>query len=107
MPLYMSTFGYKPEVWADLIKSPGDREGDSPRDPRAGWLQAARALVCLRQKVKQFALNEAAGSAPERAESRSGWPQTGVLEQSSRTTVVRCRFDDMLTTGVEELRTAW
>ena len=26
MPLYMSTFGYKPEVWAGLVKSPEDRE---------------------------------------------------------------------------------
>jgi uncharacterized protein with GYD domain len=26
MPLYMSTFGYKPEVWAELIKSPENRE---------------------------------------------------------------------------------
>jgi uncharacterized protein with GYD domain len=26
MPLFMSTFGYKPEVWADLIKSPENRE---------------------------------------------------------------------------------
>ena len=26
MPLYMSTFGYKPEVWAGLIKSPENRE---------------------------------------------------------------------------------
>jgi uncharacterized protein with GYD domain len=26
MPLYMSTFGYKPEVWAGLVKSPENRE---------------------------------------------------------------------------------
>jgi uncharacterized protein with GYD domain len=26
MPLYMSTFGYKPEVWAGLMKSPENRE---------------------------------------------------------------------------------
>jgi uncharacterized protein with GYD domain len=26
MPLYMSTFGYTPEVWAGLVKSPEDRE---------------------------------------------------------------------------------
>jgi uncharacterized protein with GYD domain len=26
MPLYMSTFGYKPEVWAGLIRSPENRE---------------------------------------------------------------------------------
>jgi len=26
MPLYMSTFGYKPEVWAELIRSPENRE---------------------------------------------------------------------------------
>ena len=26
MPLYMSTFGYKSEVWAELIKSPENRE---------------------------------------------------------------------------------
>jgi uncharacterized protein with GYD domain len=25
MPLYMSTFGYKPEVWAELINSPENR----------------------------------------------------------------------------------
>ena len=25
MPLYMSTFGYKPEVWAELISSPENR----------------------------------------------------------------------------------
>jgi uncharacterized protein with GYD domain len=25
MPLYMSTFGYKPEVWAGLINSPENR----------------------------------------------------------------------------------
>lgn len=33
MPLYMSTFGYKPEVWAELINSPENRtktvRGDS------------------------------------------------------------------------------
>ncbi|TML83361.1 MAG: GYD domain-containing protein [Actinobacteria bacterium] len=26
MPLYMSTFGYKSEVWAGLVKSPENRE---------------------------------------------------------------------------------
>jgi uncharacterized protein with GYD domain len=26
MPLYMSTFGYKPEVWAGLVKNPENRE---------------------------------------------------------------------------------
>ena len=26
MPLFMSTFGYKPEVWAGLVKSPENRE---------------------------------------------------------------------------------
>jgi uncharacterized protein with GYD domain len=26
MPLYMSRFGYKPEVWAGLIRSPENRE---------------------------------------------------------------------------------
>ena len=26
MPLYMSSFGYKPEVWAGLIRSPENRE---------------------------------------------------------------------------------
>ena len=26
MPLYMATFGYKPEVWAGLVKSPENRE---------------------------------------------------------------------------------
>jgi uncharacterized protein with GYD domain len=26
MPLFMSTFGYKPEVWAGLIRSPENRE---------------------------------------------------------------------------------
>jgi len=26
MPLYMSTFGYKPEVWAGLVKSPENRK---------------------------------------------------------------------------------
>jgi uncharacterized protein with GYD domain len=26
MPLYMMTFGYKPEVWAGLIRSPENRE---------------------------------------------------------------------------------
>jgi len=26
MPLYMSAFGYKPEVWAGLIRSPENRE---------------------------------------------------------------------------------
>jgi uncharacterized protein with GYD domain len=26
MPLYMCTFGYKPEVWAGLVKSPENRE---------------------------------------------------------------------------------
>jgi uncharacterized protein with GYD domain len=26
MPLYMITFGYKPEVWAGLMKSPENRE---------------------------------------------------------------------------------
>ena len=26
MPLYISTFGYKPEVWAGLVKSPENRE---------------------------------------------------------------------------------
>ena len=26
MPLYMLTFGYKPEVWAGLIRSPENRE---------------------------------------------------------------------------------
>jgi uncharacterized protein with GYD domain len=26
MPLYMATFGYKPEVWAGLIKSPENRK---------------------------------------------------------------------------------
>jgi uncharacterized protein with GYD domain len=26
VPLYMSTFGYKPEVWAGLIRSPENRE---------------------------------------------------------------------------------
>ena len=26
MPLYMVTFGYKPEVWAGLVKSPENRE---------------------------------------------------------------------------------
>jgi len=26
MPVYMSTFGYKPEVWAGLMKSPENRE---------------------------------------------------------------------------------
>jgi hypothetical protein len=25
MPLYMCTFGYKPEVWAGLVKSPENR----------------------------------------------------------------------------------
>jgi uncharacterized protein with GYD domain len=25
MPLYMCTFGYKPEMWAGLVKSPEDR----------------------------------------------------------------------------------
>ena len=33
MPLYMSTFGYKPEVWAELINRPENRtktvRGDS------------------------------------------------------------------------------
>ena len=26
MPLYMASFGYKPEVWAGLVKSPENRE---------------------------------------------------------------------------------
>ena len=26
MPLYMSSFGYKPEVWAGLIRNPENRE---------------------------------------------------------------------------------
>jgi uncharacterized protein with GYD domain len=26
MPLYMCTFGYEPEVWAGLVKSPENRE---------------------------------------------------------------------------------
>jgi uncharacterized protein with GYD domain len=25
MPLYMTSFGYKPEVWAELVNSPEDR----------------------------------------------------------------------------------
>jgi hypothetical protein len=49
MRLYMSTFEYKPEVWAELGHSPQNRTETVSRIlDDAGW-QAERSLVCLRQ----------------------------------------------------------
>src|SRR5437899_2686888 len=49
MPLYMSTFGYKPEVWAGLVKSPENREKAVSQILEEAGCELRGLLVCLRR----------------------------------------------------------